>query len=153
MIEICVTNEVSAAKRDKIIDLGIATIEINLNEFDLFKDKDLIISQVVDHQENRNWVYNSKIYKFEKYVLSKINLREWITRGGYPVKQVSCRNENYFCKLINRYKADLYKHCQRCEYYFGHNSFGVFCLYGIDIDEFVRGANVKSILSNENLPS
>jgi len=142
LIEIKVTNPINTAKRKKIEELGIATIEISLKKELIYKNPIEIADQIINTVENKKWIYNKKtiLYdqeslQYKRFLKEKSNLRPWKEKMGYPTKQVHCLNVDLFYKLVSRYKADLYKNCRKCEYYVEHDLNGVYCLYGCNINQ------------------
>lgn len=143
LIEINVTNPLSAEKRKKIEELGLATIEISISKELIFSNPKEVETRIIYSTKNKKWIYNSKTIKFDKelikyqeYLIDNSKIISWIVRGAREVKQVHCKNTEYFDKLIRGYKADLYRNCKKCKFYIGHNLQGVACIFGVDIKEF-----------------
>lgn len=138
IIEINVTHPVSEKKKDKIELLGIAAIEISISQDIIFSKPEVIANHIINEVKNKKWIFNKNTINYEKeikirkeYIIQKSNLLQWRERGGKEVKQVSCKNPDYFEILINGFKADIYTHCKKCNYYQGHNSNGVLCSFGV----------------------
>lgn len=63
IIEIAITHFIDAAKKDKIRNLNISTIEINLNLDDLEYsnfDRNKVESIIINKIDNKTWIYNRK---------------------------------------------------------------------------------------------
>ncbi len=136
LIEIKVTNEISAKKREIIESLKIATIEISLSKNIIYNHPNSIEELILKGVYNKKWIYNSltsdyinEQIKNDLNRLLNTNLLVWKTIKNKPVRQVHCKNINYFDNLIKGYKADLYKNCKACEYYIIHDNDGVYCNY------------------------
>lgn len=143
MIEINVTHPVGLEKKKKIEQLGIATIEIKLDKELIFSNHIQIEQLIIFGVKNKKWIYNSYTIKYDKesnryreYIITNSIIRPWIERGNFQVRQVHCRNNDFFDNLIRGYKADLYKNCKKCSFYNGQNNDGVLCGFGVDLKEF-----------------
>ena len=63
MIEITVTHGIDEDKREKIQNLGISTIEIDLSDNDTNFDPDFLREQIIHSSQHKCWVYNQYLEK------------------------------------------------------------------------------------------
>jgi len=81
MIEIWVTHKIDDAKRKKIEDAGISTIEINLSNENRMIGMDDMRKILLDNVEYKQWVYNKVAMDYKERWLSACNVKKTITRG------------------------------------------------------------------------
>ena len=100
-IEIFVTHRVDEEKVEKLRQLDLSTIEIDLSAVARDLDPPLLESIVVDECDRKHWLFHSEVAQQEKVVRAKAKKLEIVSRG--PVLHVD------FCPIPAReYKGKPY---------------------------------------------
>ena len=73
IIEISVTHKVDNVKLEKIKNLGISTLEIDLSKYDKTISKSELKHILINSNENKSWLYNDR---YEKYLRALCSLSE-----------------------------------------------------------------------------
>jgi hypothetical protein len=140
-IEIVVCNPVSSAKKEKIIQNRISTLQIDLREqidrMGIVEIEKVIRSEIQD----KFWVYNNRVCEFEK-IIENVYSRHIPAEkraSGYHIPNCPLAAK----KWLGTPYADLDKDCTNCKYCFGlaKNEF-VYCL-GFNEKEMNQWINMR----------
>lgn len=71
MIEITITHGIDDIKYEKIEQLGISTLEIDLSDMDTNFEPDFLYNEIIVSVMNKNWVYNTLEVKEEEKLKAK----------------------------------------------------------------------------------
>ena len=100
-IEIFVTHRVDEEKTEKLRQLGLSTIEIDLSMVDRDLDPPLLESIVIDECDRKRWLFHSEVAQQEKRLRSEAKELEIVSRG--PVSHVD------YCPIpMREYKGKPY---------------------------------------------
>lgn len=118
IVEIYVTHKVDDAKLQKIKDLGISAIEIDLSKTDKSISKQQLKDLLLNNVENKRWLYNSKAAKKFAEICEDSEKK--------PVIRRRCANHVDFCPIeartwkgkryTNLPYANLNDDCSNCQY-------------------------------------
>ena len=119
IVEIYVTHKVDDAKLQKIKDLGISAIEIDLSQTEKSISKQELKDLLLNSIENKRWLYNSKAE--EKFIeicknseIKPIFHRGFASHIDYCPREVRTWNGRRYTNLPY---ANLYDDCSDCKYF------------------------------------
>ncbi len=122
MIEAYVTHRVDAQKIERIKQLGIAAVEIDLSHVDRTVDDDFLKELLMNNLDLKMWLYNPKQNIIEKRRMSEIQQK--IQCGiidEFKVTSIKyCFDALYGCPLLPRRKkywnVSVHEACFSCDY-------------------------------------
>ncbi|MBR6385759.1 MAG: hypothetical protein IKS03_06550 [Ruminococcus sp.] len=118
IVEIYVTHKVDDAKLQKIKDLGISAIEIDLSKTDKSISKQQLKDLLLNNVENKRWLYNSKAAKKFAEICEDSEKKPVISRGFAnhvdfcPIEARTWKGKRY----TNLPYANLIDDCFDCQY-------------------------------------
>lgn len=140
-IEIAVTHEVDEEKRNKIIQSGLSTLEINLNIADnnLILNKKELIESVINSVENKKWIYSNLGERKKLEIKERKELKEKRYRE-YLLKQQELKNQRIEKLLLKKSEVEnVYYH----KLLNNKEWIGLKSKYNIDM------TNISKLLSNK----
>ena len=107
IIEICVTHAVDENKRNKIHQLGISAIEVDLSDFDQTKPDEDQLEEALRNPLRMTWIYNHEVEERERqeaywnayhngicpFCGSKLVRKHGISRNGYSYDVIKCSDQ------------------------------------------------------------
>ena len=112
IIEIKITHGIDDIKLEKIENLGISTIEIDLSDMDTNFDPDFLYNEIILSTENKYWVYNTveereKVNLKEEYLKILKKQQEEERKAEEKRKWIEKRNEERREGKVERIKQLL----------------------------------------------
>ena len=105
LVEIYVTHKVDEEKRNKIKDIGISTLEIDLSEVSPLISKEELKEIIVGDSSNKKWVYNKKLEslksKEREAFYKPIISRGFALHVDYCPKKVRVWNNKPYANVID----------------------------------------------------
>lgn len=96
ILEIKVTHGIDDLKREKIRSLGISALEIDLSKMDSAFDPDALREQIVDHPENKTWIFNigveAELEKLKREVERDYQLQRQAEEKEYELQEKSAHS-------------------------------------------------------------
>ena len=120
-IEIFVTHPIDDEKLDKLKELGISTIEIDLSSIDHSVTTEELSDILLKDNELKYWKYNALSDDYKKRFYDTADIRSVTWKFGFP-----CVYKCPIYKKDNKY-ADLIEDCNYCEYCIASYSDYILC--------------------------
>ena len=134
LIEIAVTSKVKGHKFEKIKNVGIPTIEIDLSGLDYNFQEDDLAQNLFHNIRNKKWVYNPKDHDlFEELLFHKNELVNQIQQFVVPLTKKG-NNTRAVITDCPKIKNTKYKHtdlaeCIKCPFFLSNYEFNILCGY------------------------
>lgn len=130
LIEIKVTHGIDEIKRNKIIKLGINTIEIELKKDSIYSSDEYLKDSIINNPNDKKWIYNRKTIDYEinkeKEIQEKRNKAThipWVQSSpGIPVS-----SKRLYCRRKEVSDSINLKTCKSCFFYYDDDKSGVYC--------------------------
>lgn len=113
LVEVAVTHYVDGAKRQRLADAGLSTVEVSLGHLSRDASAAAIAEAVVDGVSHKRWVYNARVERERRLVLRAAAALPLVRRGlalhadGCPLPAREWRGKPY---------ANVIDDCLACEY-------------------------------------
>jgi hypothetical protein len=85
-IEIFVTHKVDEDKLDKIREMGVLAVEVDLSEYDRDFDREILRKAICERGEDKRWLYDHRVTEFRERVARLCDTREY--RAGWSKLEV-----------------------------------------------------------------
>ena len=122
IIEIRVTHSVDEIKRNKIRQLGISTIEIDLSDFDQNQPNEDQLKEALCDPSRMTWIYNHEVEERKRkeaywndyhngicpFCGSNLIRKRGISRNGYPYDITKCSSQ--YCSFWRWTDIEMKKH-------------------------------------------
>lgn len=130
LIEIAVTSFVKEEKLEKIKQIGLPVLEIDLSDIPRSVPITYLEQVVIDGAQNKKWIYNPKENKIdlalemaadEIFEMIKTLRKQRFKRGTKKTPYISSCPKTYVKK------ASIENHCRNCEYLFSESEKYILC--------------------------
>lgn len=120
ILEIFVTHSIDEVKENKIKELDVPVIEIDLSKVDRYLTRDELKQIIIELDDRKYWVYSPRRQYFMEAISQMLCYRKLSKRNRKfcPLKD---------CDVINWPYGCFYNYCLNCDYCFYYDKEGVWC--------------------------
>lgn len=123
-VEIFVTHKVDEEKKEKIKDLGVSTIEIDLSAVEETITREALTDILQNDCPEKKWVFNAKVQKWQKKISLSADKREVIARGfALHVDYCPLHKRDFRGKAYANFVDD----CIQCPYCLKNETGSILC--------------------------
>ena len=132
-VEIYVTHKVDEAKQQKLREIGVPTLEIDLSKESYYIDREALESILLRNKsvDIKKWLYHPKVDRLVAALVKAANRRDIAYVSGNAI--VDCAAKKRHVLGGNYYYANVYVDCRKCRYnlnpmLFGEKKNGILCM-------------------------